>query len=58
MQRGKLCALRWSAAIVTGGYLLVVSMGHTPDGWRRDPQQKTVKPPVEQKMQYTGDCKP
>ena len=26
-------------------YLLVVSMGYTPDGRRRNPQQKTVKPP-------------
>ena len=26
-------------------YLLVVSMGYTPDGQRRNPQQKTVKPP-------------
>ena len=27
-------------------YLLVVSMGYTPDGQRRNPQQKTVKPPT------------
>ena len=27
-------------------YLLVVSMGYTPDGRRRNPQQKTVKPPI------------
>ena len=27
-------------------YLLVVSMGYTPDGRRRNPQQKTVKPPA------------
>ena len=27
-------------------YLLVVSMGYTPDGRRRNPQQKTVKPPT------------
>ena len=26
-------------------YLLVVSMGYTPDGQRRNPQQKTVRPP-------------
>ena len=26
-------------------YLLVVSMSYTPDGRRRNPQQKTVKPP-------------
>ena len=26
-------------------YLIVVSMGYTPDGRRRNPQQKTVKPP-------------
>ena len=36
-------------------YLLVVSMGYTPDGRRRNPQQKTVKPPAEQKMQYAHD---
>ena len=36
-------------------YLLVVSMGYTPDGRRRNPQQKTVKPPAEQKMQYVRD---
>ena len=35
-----------------GSYLLVVSMGYTPDGRRRNPQQKTVKPPMEQEMQY------
>ena len=29
-----------------GSYLLVVSMGYTPDGRRRNPQQKTVKPPA------------
>lgn len=28
-------------------YLLVVSMGYTPDGRRRNPQQKTVKPPTD-----------
>ena len=28
-------------------YLLVVSMGYTPDGQRRNPQQKTVKPPTD-----------
>ena len=38
-----------------GSYLLVVSMGYTPDGRRRNPQQKTVKPPAEQKMQYVRD---
>ena len=38
-----------------GSYLLVVSMGYTPDGRRRNPQQKTVKPPAEQKMQYARD---
>ena len=27
-------------------YLLVVSMGYTPDGRRRNPQQKTIKPPA------------
>ena len=27
-----------------GSYLLVVSMGCTPDGRRSNPQQKTVKP--------------
>ena len=27
-------------------YLIVVSMGYTPDGRRRNPQQKTVKPPT------------
>ncbi len=36
-------------------YLLVVSMGYTPDGRRRNPQQKTVKPPAEQEMQYARD---
>ena len=36
-------------------YLLVVSMGYTPDGRRRNPQQRTVKPPAEQKMQYARD---
>ena len=36
-------------------YLLVVSMGYTSDGRRRNPQQKTVKPPAEQKMQYALD---
>ena len=25
-------------------YLLVVSMGYTPDGRRRNPQKKTVRP--------------
>ena len=35
-----------------GSYLLVVSMGYTPDGRRRNPQQKTVKLPMEQEMQY------
>ena len=38
-----------------GSYLLVVSMGYTPDGRRRNPQQKTVKPPAEQKMPYARD---
>ena len=28
-------------------YLLVVSMGYAPDGRRRNPQQKTVKPPTD-----------
>ena len=27
-------------------YLLVVSMGYAPDGRRRNPQQKTVRPPA------------
>ena len=50
-------------------YLLVVSMGYTPDGRRRNPQQKTVKPPVgltpkqtekwlqEQAMLFEMSCK-
>ena len=38
-----------------GSYLLVVSMGYAPDGRRRNPQQKTVKPPTEQKMPYARD---
>ena len=29
-----------------GSYLLVVSMGYAPDGRRRNPQQKTVRPPA------------
>ena len=28
-------------------YLLVVSMGYAPDGRRRNPQQKTVRPPTD-----------
>ena len=28
-------------------YLLVVSMGYAPGGRRRNPQQKTVKPPTD-----------
>ena len=50
-------------------YLLVVSMGYTPDGRRRNPQQKTVKPPTgltpkqtekwlqEQAMLFEMSCK-
>ena len=50
-------------------YLLVVSMGYTPDGQRRNPQQKTVKPPTgltpkqtekwlqEQAMIFEMSCK-
>ena len=50
-------------------YLLVVSMGYTPDGRRRNPQQKTVKPPIgltpkqtekwlqEQAMLFEMSCK-
>ena len=50
-------------------YLLVVSMGYTPDGRRRNPQQKTVKPPTgltpkqtekwlqEQSMLFEMSCK-
>ena len=50
-------------------YLLVVSMGYTPDGRRRNPQQKTVKPPTgltpkqtekwlqEQVMLFEMSCK-
>lgn len=50
-------------------YLLVVSMGYTPDGRRRNPQQKTVKPPTgltpkqtekwlqEQAMIFEMSCK-
>ena len=50
-------------------YLLVVSMGYTPDGRRRNPQQKTVKPPAgltpkqtekwlqEQVMLFEMSCK-
>ena len=52
-----------------GSYLLVVSMGYTPDGRRRNPQQKTVKPPTgltpkqtekwlqEQAMLFEMSCK-
>ena len=52
-----------------GSYLLVVSMGYTPDGRRRNPQQKTVKPPAgltpkqtekwlqEQAMLFEVSCK-
>ena len=50
-------------------YLLVVSMGYAPDGRRRNPQQKTVKPPTgltpkqtekwlqEQAMLFEMSCK-
>ena len=50
-------------------YLLIVSMGYTPDGRRRNPQQKTVKPPAgltpkqtekwlqEQAMLFEMSCK-
>ena len=50
-------------------YLLVVSMGYAPDGRRRNPQQKTVKPPTgltpkqtekwlqEQSMLFEMSCK-
>ena len=50
-------------------YLLVVSMGYTPGGRRRNPQQKTVKPPAgltpkqtekwlqEQAMLFEMSCK-
>lgn len=50
-------------------YLLVVSMSYTPDGRRRNPQQKTVKPPTgltpkqtekwlqEQAMLFEMSCK-
>ena len=50
-------------------YLLVVSMGYTPDGRRRNPQQETVKPPAgltpkqtekwlqEQAMLFEMSCK-
>ena len=50
-------------------YLLVVSMGYTPNGRRRNPQQKTVKPPTgltpkqtekwlqEQAMLFEMSCK-
>ena len=50
-------------------YLLVVSMGYTPDGRRRNPQQTTVKPPTgltpkqtekwlqEQAMLFEMSCK-
>ena len=50
-------------------YLLVVSMGYTPDGRRRNPQQKTIKPPAgltpkqtekwlqEQAMLFELSCK-
>ena len=50
-------------------YLIVVSMGYTPDGRRRNPQQKTVKPPTgltpkqtekwlqEQAMLFEMSCK-
>ena len=50
-------------------YLLVVSMGYTPDGRRRNPQQKTIKPPTgltpkqtekwlhEQAMLFEMSCK-
>ena len=50
-------------------YLLVVSMGYTPDGRRRNPQQKTVRPPAgltpkqtekwlqEQAMLFEMSCK-
>ena len=35
-------------------YLLVVSMGYTPDRRRRNPQQKTVKPPTGLTPKQTG----
>ena len=35
-------------------YLIVVSMGYTPDGRRRNPQQKTVKPPTGLTPKQTG----
>ena len=50
-------------------YLIVVSMGYTPDGRRRNPQQKTIKPPAgltpkqtekwlqEQAMLFEMTCK-
>ena len=50
-------------------YLIVVSMGYTPDGRRRNPQQKTIKPPAgltpkqtekwlqEQAMLFELSCK-
>ena len=50
-------------------YLIVVSMGYTPDGRRRNPQQKTIKPPAgltpkqtekwlqEQAMLFEMSCK-
>ena len=47
---------REAAFILAAIDLLVVSMGYTPDGRRRNPQQKTVKPPAEQKMQYARDA--
>ena len=52
-----------------GSYLLVVSVGYTPDGRRRNPQQRTVKPPAgltpkqtekwlqEQAMLFEMSCK-
>ena len=52
-----------------GSYLLVVSMGYTPNGRRRNPQQKTVRPPAgltpkqtekwlqEQAMLFEMSCK-
>ena len=52
-----------------GSYLLVVSMGYAPDGRRRNPQQKTVRPPTgltpkqaekwlqEQAMIFEMSCK-
>ena len=37
-------------------YLIVVSMGYTPDGRRRNPQQKTIKPPMEKAYDDAKVC--